>query len=325
MSAVRMRAAAFEEYGGNEVLQTLELPLPAPAPDQVRVRVRATTVNPADVQFRRGDHDAFVPGAPRPFCGGLEFVGTVDAVGVDVGELLAPGVEVAGTCHFIPGGRGSHAEYVVTDARSVVPVPAGSDPVSLATVPMNGLTAQVVVESLRLSPGATVALPGAAGAVGGYVTELAAAAGLRVIAISAPGDEEFLRSCGADAFVPRDADVLAEVRRIAPDGADACVDAANQGAAALPLVADGGVFLGLRPGILPEPTRGIEPKLVSFRRHQQHPDVLAALLAKAGRGELTPRVHAVFDLDQAREAFELTDTSGVRGRIVLRMPADPRS
>ena len=38
-----MRAVAFREYGGPEVLEVLELPDPEPGPGQVRIRVAAMT------------------------------------------------------------------------------------------------------------------------------------------------------------------------------------------------------------------------------------------------------------------------------------------
>ena len=305
-----MASVGFTRYGGPEVVEVLDVPVPVPGPGQLRVRLSATTVNPADVQFRAGDHAAFVEGAAPPYCGGLEFAGVVDAVGE--GATAVVGDPVVGTSHFIPSGRGSHAELVVVDQLAVVPQPASLSPAQAATIPMNGLTARVVLESLGLEPGEPVVLTGAAGAVGGYVVELAAAAGLSVVAIASPSDEEALMAMGAAGFVPRGDDVVQQVLDRFPGGVSGVVDAAMLDDAVLPVLRDGGRFITLRPGHVPEAPRGIRASLVSFRRHQQRPDILAELLAT-----LTPRVAEVLPFAGGRAAHDLVDRGGLRGRVVL--------
>ncbi len=49
-----MKAAAFTEYGGPEVLRVLELDDPHPGPGEVRVRVKAAGVQPYDAGIRNG-------------------------------------------------------------------------------------------------------------------------------------------------------------------------------------------------------------------------------------------------------------------------------
>lgn len=313
-----MLAVGFHEYGGPEEVTLAEVDVPRPLPGQVRVQVLATTVNPADIQFRRGDHAAFVPDAVPPFCGGLEFVGRVDQPGPGVN--LEVGTLVAGTSHFIPAGRGSHAEYVVTEAVSVTECPPGADPVVMATVPMNGLTAKVTLDSLGLAAGEAVVVTGAAGAVGSYFLELAAAEGVEVLAIASPADETELRAIGAAHFFPRGDAVVDRVLAKHPDGVAAVVDAAMLDDSALPLVRSGGQFISLRPGHVPPAERGIEPRLISFRRYQQRPEVLRDLLERATSGALSPRVAAVFTPDAGSEAHRRADTPGLRGRVVLSFP-----
>lgn len=58
---------------------------------------------------------------------------------------------------------------------------------------MNGLTARLALDRLALEPGQTRAVTGAAGAVGGYATQLARAEGLHVVADAAPADEQLVR------------------------------------------------------------------------------------------------------------------------------------
>ena len=78
---------------------------------------------------------------------------------------------------------------MVLPAHWVVAAPSGSCHAEAATIPMNGLTAVDILEKLALSPGQILGVTGAAGAVGGYVVQLAKAAGLRVSADASPRDE----------------------------------------------------------------------------------------------------------------------------------------
>jgi NADPH:quinone reductase len=77
---------------------------------------------------------------------------------------------------------------------SAARVPDGVSVAEAATLPMNGLTARLALDKLALRPGRTIAVTGAAGAVGGYVVQLAAADELRVIGDPNPADEDLVKS-----------------------------------------------------------------------------------------------------------------------------------
>lgn len=309
-----MRAVGFREYGGPEVLEVVELPDPEPGPGELRVRVAAATVNPADTLFRAGGLASIIEGEP-PYVAGLELAGVVDAAGPGVD--YAVGDRVAAMTKFIPDGRGAHAELLVLRADSAVaPVPDGLELVEAATVPMTGLTVRLLLDTLALPEGATLAVTGAAGAVGGWVVQLGSREGLRVIGIASPGDEEAVRALGAAEFVARGDGVAAAVRGLAPEGVDALVDAAVVGAPVLPLVRDGGRIGALRP-FAGEPERGISVDLVSVRQYIDQPGKLAELMRLAGEGALRLRVAATFPPEQAVEAHRRLDAGGLRGRPVL--------
>jgi len=71
-----MRALVIHE-GGRLVIE--DRPVPEPVADQVLVRVHAAGINRADLHQRAGHYPA-PPGVPADIPG-LEFAGTVDAVG----------------------------------------------------------------------------------------------------------------------------------------------------------------------------------------------------------------------------------------------------
>ena len=94
-------------------------------------------------------------------------------------------------------GVAAQSEYTVVPSDSVVRVPDGVWLEQAATLPMNGLTARRALDMLGLSPGQTLVVTGAAGAVGGYGVQLGVAEGLRVIGVSAAADEALVRGLGA--------------------------------------------------------------------------------------------------------------------------------
>ena len=311
-----MRAIAFQRFGGPEVLDVIELPKPTAKVGEVVVKVAASTVNPTDLMMRSGQQADMMTALKPPFIAGMEFAGHVHEVG-DKSTGMKAGQAVMGIVNPRRPEGGAHAEYICVPAASVVPVPDGFDMVEAATVPMNGMTARMVLESLALSPGGTVLITGSAGAVGGYVTALAKKSGLHVIA-DAKDDEDraLLLRLGADEVVPRGEEMHRAVRARFPTGVDALVDCALLGNSAAALVRDGGTAVALRKvNVITDP-----------RLRNTHVGVLneatntAALRWVAGllsEGVLEPRIAVRLPFTQAAEAHALLERGGLRGRVVL--------
>ncbi len=220
------RAVSVTDPGGPEVLRVLERDVRDAGPGEIRIAVHAAAVNPTDIGLR----GAGVAGQEAPWVPGMDAAGVVESVGEGV-TRLAPGDEVmAAVLPRRPEG-GAQASLVVVPEASAVPIPDGATPVAAATLPMNGLTAQLGLDLLGLEPGATLAVSGGAGLLASYVTVLAKERGLRVIADAKPEDEALVRGFGADEVVPRsDGGFAGAVRAVAPDGADALYDTALLGA-----------------------------------------------------------------------------------------------
>ncbi|MEU8027751.1 NADP-dependent oxidoreductase [Streptomyces sp. NPDC049099] len=294
-----MRAVVVKSFGGPEVVEIADVPLPEPAAGQVRIKVAAGALNPVDAATRAG----LFGGAGKTLGLGWDVAGTVDAVGVaaawQVGDpvvALVPGVA---------DPLGAHAEYVVVPADAVAQAPASVDPVHAGTLPLNGLTALQALDLLDLAPGASLLVTGAAGAVGGFAVQLAARRGIEVTGQARAGDEELVRSLGAAHFT---------ADGVEPGGVDAVLDAAVLGEPALEWVRDGGVYIGVRPGVQPGAVRGVRTDAVEVR-----PDgaQLAELVRLVDEGVLTLRVAQTYPLKDAAEAHARLAGGGVRGRLVL--------
>lgn len=54
-----MKAIQFNDYGGPDVLQRVDVEPPNAGPGELRIRVRAAEVNPSDWKRREGQYRAF--------------------------------------------------------------------------------------------------------------------------------------------------------------------------------------------------------------------------------------------------------------------------
>ena len=180
---------------------------------------------------------------------------------------------------------GAQAEFVVVPADSVAAVPDRVSLTEAATLPMNGLTARLALDLLGLAPGETLAVTGAAGAVGGYTMQLAKVAGLRVIGDALPRDSELVRGLGADVVVPRGDEAAAAIRLATGDGADALLDAALLNQLVLPGRADGDQIAAVRP-FTGETERSIKVILVWVGDYLHAGDKLADLARLVSQARL---------------------------------------
>ena len=313
-----MRAVTFSRLGGPEVLEVRELPDPQPGPGEVRIRVAAATVNPTDISFRSGRQFTIAQlaemGVRPPFIPGMELAGVVDAVGD--GAPWRPGDRVMAIVNPRRPGGGAQAELVVVPAASVARVPEGTSLEAAATQPMNGLTVRLALDQLALKPGQTLAVTGAAGAVGGYAVELGVAEGLRVIAVARPQDEAVVRRFGATTFIPSGESAMRQVHDAAPGGVDGLIDAAVLDGAALPAIRDGGKLATVR-GFSGPSERGITIEPVRVTSYVHNHEALDRLGRLVGEGRLTLRVAETFPAERAAEAQQKLAAGGTRGRLVI--------
>ncbi|MBZ3905407.1 NADP-dependent oxidoreductase [Streptomyces scabiei] len=315
-----MQAIGVHTYGGPEMLGTVELPEPHAGPGEVRMRVRAAGVNPVDIMVRDGSLAEWYRDLIPPFVPGMDVAGTLDEVPDDVKDAygLSEGEPVIGIVDN-HGRYGAYSEYVVLPAASVTLQPVGTTSAEAASFLMNALTARSILDCVALVPGATLAVTGAGGAVGGYVVELAAAEGLRVVAVASEQDEEWLRSRGAEAFVARGDDVAQRVLDVVPGGVDAVADCAMLHERIAPAIRGRGQIAVVRfwDG---DPGRGIVVYPMNVRSRVTDTAAITRLREQVESGDLTLRVAATLPADQAAEAHRRLEKGGLRGRLVLEFP-----
>ncbi len=195
--AETMKAIAYSCYGSTDVLRFEDIEKPTPADDQVLVKVAAAAVNPLDWHFMRGT-PYFVRlltglGAPDNLGLGVDFAGTVEAVGAKV-TRFKPGDEVFG------GGNGAFAEYVsVHEGGALALKPVDVSFEQAASSPIAAITAlQALRDVGKVEPGQKVLINGASGGVGTFAVQIAKVLGAEVTGVCSTRNVELVRSLGAD-------------------------------------------------------------------------------------------------------------------------------
>jgi NADPH:quinone reductase-like Zn-dependent oxidoreductase len=284
---------------------------------EVVVQVAAATVNPTDLMMLAGQQAALMKELSPPYIAGMEFAGRVHQLGTDVGDLKV-GQMVMGIVNPRRPEGGAHAQFLRVPAASLAPVPQALDSALAATIPMNGLTAWMCLEALALRAGAVVLVTGAAGAVGGYVVQLARHAGLHVVADAKEADRPLVLSLGAHDVVPRGEGMVDAVRALHPGGVDGAVDGALLGDAAAALVRNGGPMALLRSSQTVTDDR-LRYSRIGVLQQATNTDALHWLAALVHDGTLVPRLSARLPLARAAEAYTLVQQGGLRGRVVLEL------
>jgi NADPH:quinone reductase len=202
------KAFRFDRHGGPEVLRFEEVEVGAPGRGEVRMRNSAVAVNYRDVLMRRGIHaiKSFPSGI------GLESAGVIDAVGPEVNGV-AVGDRVA--CAGMP--EGSYAELRIVPAARVIPLPAGIDERTAASMMIRGMTARALLkDTYKVQPGDTIVIHAAAGGVGLIMCQWAKHLGATVIGtVSSDEKAAVARAHGCDhAIVYTREDFAERVREI---------------------------------------------------------------------------------------------------------------
>jgi len=307
-----MRAVQVGEFGVNH-LKVAEAADPVPGQGEVLIATEAATINPADYAVVRGAVAARLPwGSVPPYTPGWDLVGRAVAVGAGVDSAIL-GSRVLGFSLWFESTRGTQASLVALPIGNVVHAPEGLPSPQLTTVGLNGLTAWRGLADLKLSKGETVVITGAAGSVGGFAVELAAARGFHVIGVVREDQKQDARDLGATAVVSADdADLGAAIREIVPGGADALLDTASIAGPALAAIRDGGKYVTVT--VTPPAERGID---VFRSGGRMDAAALGTLAEMASSGQLRTPVAATYAIDDARAAYEAFAQPAGRGRIVL--------
>jgi NADPH:quinone reductase-like Zn-dependent oxidoreductase len=302
-----VKAVRFEQYGGIDVLNVVEVPTPEPGPGQVLVQVRAAGINPGEGKIRSGDLDSMFP-ATFPSGEGSDLAGIVTSTGPGVTGFSA-GDEIIG----YTDNRASHAEYALTEAEDLTPRPAGVPWDVAGSLFVAGATAYAAVRAVAAADGDTVVVAGAAGGVGSIAVQLARLAGATVVGLAGETNHAWLAGHG---IVPVSyGDGVAERIRAAVPRVDAFID--THGDDYVQLALDLGVQPSRIDTIVNFPAVADHGVKADGNAAGASAAVLAELASLVAAGKLEIPIAATFPLSQVRDAYAELERGHTRGKIVL--------
>ena len=302
------KAVRYNEFGGIDVLDVVEVDRPVAGPGEVLVQVRAAGINPGEAAIRTGAFNDVWP-STLPSGQGSDLAGVVAELGDGVSGV-AVGDEVIGWTD----NRASQAEYVVVPVTQVTPKPATVGWEQAGALFVVGSTAYAAVRAVALSKGDTVVVSGAAGGVGSVVVQLAVAAGAKVIGIAGPSNSDWLTAHGVTPVEYGDG-LAARVREAAGGRVDAFID--TFGADYVELALELGVDKDRINTIINFAAVAKFGVKAEGNAQAASADVLAELASQIAAGELEIVVARKYPLAQVRDAYRELEQRHTRGKIVL--------
>lgn len=323
-----MKAIRYEQLGGPEVLQVVDMAVPVPGPGQVLIRVEAAGVNFADTRQRMG---AYLTPTELPATPGMEVAGVIE----EMGPRVAGHFEGERVMCLLPK-PGGYAEYALAPATSLVSLPEDADAAKALALLVQGLTAYFMLrDTAHLGAGESVLIQAAAGGVGSLAVQLAQLmeAGLIIGTASAPDKLAAIRELGADAAIDYRAEPVfsAQVLELTRNkGVDIVLESVGGDIFSESLKAlakfgrmvvygnSSGRPVTLAPAQLMPRNQSIMGYWLvnSIARPEMAQEAMEVLLAYYAEGALVIDVQG-FALDDAAEAHRQIEARQTRGKVVL--------
>lgn len=324
-----MKAAICQSFGADITIEDIEEPNPGPG--EVFLKVAAASLNFADTLLLKNRYQ-FTP--PEPFSPGMEVAGTIEALGEGV-TGFSIGQRVLSYIRW-NGCR----EKTIAPADMLVPIPEEvSNEIASGITVTYGTAIHGLRDRANLKPKETLVVIGAAGGAGLAAVEMGRMMDAHVIAVAST--EEKCATCidhGADEAMcigeeddPKD---LKDWLKDATEGrgVDVIYDCVGGELAepALRAMAWEGRFLvvGFASGTIPKiPANlmllkgcdmlGVFWSDFVHRETAKQNANMQQVLEWCASGELEPRIHGVFPLEQTADALNVITDRRAVGKVVV--------
>lgn len=308
-----MKAIRIHEFGGTDVLELEEIAIPQPAENEVLIKVYASAVNPVDQKIVAGASQEKFP-TKFPLTIGWDVSGVIEKVGSKV-RNFSVGHEVYG--RPFPTQNGAFAEYLVIKADEIALKPKSVDHLNAAAVPLAGLTAwQGLFKFGKLEKDQRVLIHAASGGVGSFAVQFAKWKGAYVIGTASADNLSFVKQLGADEAIDYEGESFEEQINDIDLVFDLIGKETQQ--RSLQVIKTGGRLVTT---VMPEFKEEAKEKGIHLEGFtaQSYPADLEQIGKLIDDGIVQPVVSAVFNLDDARKAEELSAKKHTRGKIVIKV------
>jgi NADPH:quinone reductase-like Zn-dependent oxidoreductase len=300
-----MRAVTVTGFGA--VPEVTDRPAPEPGTDEVLVRLTAAGLNPFDWKVI----DGAIKDAAFPLIIGTDGAGTVERVGADV-TGFQPGDPVFGQFSSARQGQGSYAELAVASHHAIAAAPRTVALSEAAAVPTAGMTALNLVD--RVGDAGRLLIVGATGGVGTFVTQLAAARGITVVATASEEKADLMRALGATEVIDHTVAPIADQVDPQVDAVIDLVSGTERLRSLLPVVRPGGIVLSPVFAVPEEGLPGVEAANFSSAASA---DLLERLAHEIDAGHVRVVIGDTVTLSQAPDALARSRAGKARGKTVI--------
>jgi len=310
----KMRVVEYDHYGDASVLHVADHPVPQRLPGQLMIEVLASSVNPIDYRFRRGDMKGLIPfGFPR--VPGYDVAGIV--VETDRESSFAVGDRVMAFLDHTRGG--ALADFAVCGDSVAARIPDSMSLPEAAAIPLAGTTAlQSLRDHGKIKSGQSVLINGASGGVGMFAVQIAKSYGCHVDAIASSHNREFCLSIGADHFYDYEKDDFTK----SDERWNIIFDVSGKAhyLEARAVLKDGGHFISTEPSLT-----GLLMTILTWPLSRSGQIMLATpsgddlreLIRLYETGRLNVTIDSTFPFAKAAEAHRRVEAGVDHGKVVL--------
>ena len=320
-----------------------ETPDPVAGPGEVLVEIAAVSLNYRDLAIAAG---AYAPSQRLPMTPASDAVGTITALGPGVSAWNV-GDRVIG-CYMQSWDRGastprdrgstlgSPLEGVLCERRAfpadaIVAAPAGLTDEECATLPVAGVTAWCALFERGEARAGEIVLVQGSGGVSTFAIQIAAAAGLHVVAVSRSSEKlKIAQALGASVIVDTSSDGewgKAVLQATGGAGADVILDVGGAGTLrqSMRSAAQNGrvVTIGYLGGLAPDfelgavITKNLTLRGITVGSKHSFEDFLRFL----ERTRIKPVIDSVYTFKDATHAFARLASGEQQGKICIRVGA----
>jgi NADPH2:quinone reductase len=326
--------AAIRQVQAGGALKVEQVAMPHPGPGEVLVKMDAAPINPSDLALLAGGY----MDRNYPFTPGLEGSGTVIEAGKGLMPRLRLGKKVA--CSPNTGSDGTWAEYMLTSAMKVLPLPSDISQEQGAMMVVNPMAAMAFMKIAREGKHRAIINNAAASSLGKMLVRLAFRQGIPLINIVRKEEQlESLKKMGAihvlnsssESFA-KELKVLAEklgatliLDAVTGSQSSTLLDAAPQGSTLLAYARLSGEAIQVDPGTVMKGEKKIAGFLLGNWLHTKSLLFKLSFVSKVKKalsGDLSSHISRTYPLVRAEEAIAHYREHMSEGKIVLKIGSD---
>ncbi len=315
-----MKAIITKAYGSVDVLSVENIEIPTIQEDEILVQVKAASINPLDWRIRTGEMK-IMTGKTPPRILGSDYAGVVSKVGKNIKKHKI-GDEVFGLIDIVKTKEGTYAEYVKVKENDINIKPKNSSFEEAASLPLVSLTSyQAFVNVAEAKKGNKVLINGCSGGVGSAAVQIGKALGYEITGVCSTKNVEFSKALGADNVIDyQKENVLNKNEKY-----DIIFDTVGNLKFSLSqkLLKEKGTYVTTAvtlPGMIFSPiTNMFRSKKSKFVIVKPDAENLNSIKQMVENEELKGQVSKIFNLENVKEAHQMSQSGGFNGKLVLKM------